>query len=74
MGLSEAQRTAIQETINDIDAEINAIAFQRENVHAALRLDLVYPLGDVVEPMTVVQDAKIEVIARCNALIGILTP
>jgi hypothetical protein len=72
MALTQEQRDAIDETIRQLELEVGGIVSAREDVYAALRLDIVDDPN--IEALNVIQNAKARAAGHATTLATLLAP
>lgn len=72
MAMTQAQRDATKAVITALNTEVNGIIEAREDVNAALRLDLVDDVN--IEALNIIQNAKVRAAAHATTLAELLAP
>lgn len=72
MAMTQAQRDATEAVITALNTEVNGIIEAREDVNAALRLDLVDDVN--IEALNIIQNAKVRAAGHATTLAELLTP
>lgn len=72
MGMTDGQRNAAKAVVIDLDAKVTGILEAREDVRAALRLDLVDDVN--IEALNIIQNAKVRAKDHADALANLLAP
>jgi len=72
MPLTPEQREQIEQTLIELNTEVNGICEAREDVRAALRLDA---LGsENIQALPVITNAKARAVGHAEALVALLSP
>jgi hypothetical protein len=72
MALTQAQLDATNETLRQLEAELGAITRARDEVYAAIRLDVVDDAN--IEALSIIVNAKGRAAVHATALAALLAP